>query len=136
MIIFLILISLFVLLTALFVLFLVLHNNTRGDFSTPITITIGVIIAIAAILFSIGLVATLNSLPKNYILLKQEREDLVYTYNITKESGIANNNGVIKQILEYNAEIREYKYMANSPWLNWFVNRGLVEELELIELGE
>ena len=136
MIIFLILISLFVLSIILFVLFWVLHNKTWGDFSTHMTITLGVIIAIASILLILCLVAIVNILPKDYILLKQEREDLVYTYNITKESGLSNNNGVIKQILEYNAEIREYKYMANSPWLNWFVNRELVEELALIELGE
>ena len=41
---------------------------------------------------------------------------------------------VIKDVTEWNIEIYNSKYWANSPWTNWFYSRKRVEALQYIPL--
>lgn len=43
---------------------------------------------------------------------------------------------VIKDVQEWNSDVYSQKYWSESPWINWFYSKEVVDSLEYIEMEE
>ena len=61
-----------------------------------------------------------NSLCKRLEIINSEYEDV-------------SKSDVIADIAEWNKNVVNYKYWANSPWTNWFYSKEIADHLQMIE---
>ncbi len=55
---------------------------------------------------------------------------------VNSEYEDASRSDLIKDINEWNKKVYNKKYLAKSPWTNWFINQKIVDELEYIDFEE
>lgn len=104
--------------------------NKKLDFAaTAITVIAGFMIICLLIT---GIAAGIASNAKiKYNVLESRYEQLNETYKFYRY--VANDEGWLEELYDYNNEVFELKEEANNVWTNWFVNRKRIADLKVIE---
>ena len=137
MIIFLILISLFIIGITLWILNDVCWRTFGYDWvyftSRIFTVIFGII------LFIISFFVTIDHLTIDHQIAQVEEERAAIIYRIEQiehnDTNLLVNGGVYNDVVKYNKKVRSWKYYGNNLWTNWFVPHEYTE-LEYISLPE
>ena len=90
------------------------------------------VLVICFILFGIDTICTDELV---YEKMVEKKTAIEYRLeHLDDEDNYMTNGGVYKDLVEYNNELRDLKYWANSFWVGWFSPDKAADELDYIKL--
>jgi|GEM_PF-6416953 len=131
MLIIIILVVLFIVLTALTIVFGMLYKNKNKFEKTTKRLIVSTVIALVLIVCISIVAGALANDESKYNVLESRYKQLNETYKFYRY--VANDEGWLDELYDYNNEVIELKERANNVWTNWFVNRKRISDLKVIE---
>ena len=92
-------------------------------------------IVLAVFLIGCGLAIFINQITAGKEKAKFEERRKAIEWRIDQlqnDKNLLVNGGVYQDIVDYNNDLREYKFYGQSFWTNWFISKGL-DEFDYIE---
>lgn len=95
----------------------------------------GAFAAISILLMLIGGIDTICTDELVYEKMVEKKTAIEYRLeHLDDENSYMTNGGVYEDLVEYNNELRDLKYWANSFWVGWFNPDKAADELDYIKL--